>query len=412
MRQVNTAFLSGEPEEAHKITETDPVLQINQVFKACGFDLTLSVDKNSTYIVSKKNVADPYGIDQMSDGERAALILIGTALLSEPGQVITVDEPERHMHRSISSPLLRELFRRRPDLIWIVATHDVAMLRDFADAKLLVLYAFNGTSWQFDTLDTTHDLPEDVVDAIYGARERVLFIEGQEGRSLDEPLYQVLFPNTTIKSRGSCNEVKRAVEALNSLGALNSMKAKGIIDKDNEDSSRSLTDAGIAKLQVYAVESLYFHPEVVTAVALSQGKEASVKALLAEACSLVTDESISRAAADCAERALRSQFQANPPRFWKIKECAGVFQIDLERLRSIEATHLREITLARDSANWEQITKLIKIKSTQAPRLIMDGLGLTKSGYYEQARRAIATSDQLKQVILQLVPNPFEETTS
>jgi hypothetical protein len=186
------------------------------------------------------------------------------------------------------------------------------------------------------------------------------------------------------------------------------MKAKGLVDRDNEDPSEALMRAGIAKLRVYAVESIYFYPAVVTAVASVQGKETEVEALLIEACSKITDEQINRIAEDCAERALRSQFKAYPPKLSIAKEDGGIFKIELERLQAIESSCREEIVRVRDSANWEQLTKLIKVKSTQAPALIMERLGLTKGGYYEQARRAIATSDHLKSIMEGLVPNPFE----
>lgn len=172
----------------------------------------------------KKDAFDAeFGIQHMSDGERAALILISKMVLADDGQTITIDEPERHMHRLISCPLLRELIRRRPKLTWIISTHDVALLRDFTD---------------------------EIVDGINGAREHVLFVEDEEVRSLDAPLYQKLFPNTKIMPRGSCNNIRDAVvHILNDICALNSMEARGIVDADNRGDTEYLQPKGVAQLK-------------------------------------------------------------------------------------------------------------------------------------------------------------------
>lgn len=407
IREEVEAHRNLDNDKAAEAQELDPIAQINQVFQSIGLSLVLSVDRNANYLVTKGAIAQTYGINQMSDGERAALILIATAILAENGQTITVDEPERHMHRSVSSPLLRELFRRRRDLIWIIATHDVALLRDFADAKLLVLYEYDGTGWKFDFLDSTSDLPDGVVDAIYGARNKVLFVEGKDEGSLDKPLYQVLFPETTIKPRGSCNEVQRSVEALNSVGALNSMEARGLVDADNREDAAALDGTRVARLGVYAVESLYFHPSVVQAVADVIGKTAEVNKILYQASEKVSSDRLKEDAQNYAERALRAHLLGKPPKLVNLKESDGIFQIDLSAYSSLEDRIRDKMKRAKAARNWEELVRLIRIKGTQAPKFIRDSLGLTQNGYYEQARRVIAGNDDVRVAILRLVPNPF-----
>lgn len=407
MHQEVSAHREGNADDAKKAQERNPFIQINQVFHSIGLPLSLSLDEKANFKVAKEGVADSYGIDELSDGERAALVLISAVILADHGQTITIDEPERHMHRSVSSPLLREMFRRRPDLTWIVATHDVSLLRDFSDAKLLVLYGYNGFGWQFDMLESTRNLPDEVVDAIYGAREKVLFVEGKQQRSLDEPLYQVLFPDTTIKSRGSCNEVQRSVEALNSVGALNSMTARGLVDADNRNDAASLGEAGISKLGVYAVESLYFHSSVIEALAAQQDKSAELDQILNMACSEVSDEFLQTCARNCAERALRAHLRGNPPRYTDLSENNGTFKIDMAPFKAIEEELLQDMRAALSENNWNELVKFVKIKGTHAPKRIREALGLTQNGYSEQARRVLASNDDVRVIISDLAPNPF-----
>ena len=42
---------------------------------------------------------------ELSDGERNALLIGSDVLTTEPNSLIILDEPERHLHRSIISPL-------------------------------------------------------------------------------------------------------------------------------------------------------------------------------------------------------------------------------------------------------------------------------------------------------------------
>jgi len=256
--------------------------------------------------------------------------------------------------------------------------------------KLLVLYEYDGIGWKFDFLDSTADLPDDIVDAIYGARNKVLFVEGKDEGSLDKPLYQVLFPETTIKPRGSCNEVQRSVEALNSVGALNSMEARGLVDADNREDAEALNSTRVARLGVYAVESLYFHPSVVEAVAAVQGKAAEVAKVLHQASERVSDDRLKEDAQNYAERALRAHLLGKPPKLAHLKESNGTFQINISAFSSLEDNLLREMKAAKVANNWEELVRLVRIKGTQAPKFIRESLGLTQNGYYEQARRVIA----------------------
>ena len=60
---------------------------------------------------------------------RNAAIIAATVLTVEPETVLLIDEPERHLHRSIIEPFLSALFDRRQDCAFIVSTHEIALPR-------------------------------------------------------------------------------------------------------------------------------------------------------------------------------------------------------------------------------------------------------------------------------------------
>ena len=71
--------------------------------------------------------AQSFGIEQMSDGERNAMIMASQVITAERGCVLLIDEPERHFHRAIIVPFLKALFKHREDCVFIISTHEVAL---------------------------------------------------------------------------------------------------------------------------------------------------------------------------------------------------------------------------------------------------------------------------------------------
>ena len=60
----------------------------------------------------------------MRVGERNAFLIVAEVFTAESGALIIIDEPERHLHRSITSPLLSALFQKRSDCAVLVSTHE------------------------------------------------------------------------------------------------------------------------------------------------------------------------------------------------------------------------------------------------------------------------------------------------
>lgn len=113
-----------------------PIKIINELLKLSALPIEISVQQNEQLFASKLG-GPPYSIAELSDGERNAPLIAAEVLTAQAGILFLIDEPERHLHRSIISPLLTLLFERRTDCAFVISTHD-----SFCLSTILVLERF------------------------------------------------------------------------------------------------------------------------------------------------------------------------------------------------------------------------------------------------------------------------------
>ena len=265
------------PKQIYELFGESSLEQINRLLKSGGFMTQLEYTSDRGFRTQHENRAI-FGIQQMSDGERNAMIMASQVITAPRGCVLLIDEPERHFHRAIIVPFLEALFKHREDCMFIISTHEVALPVANPDAEVLMLRscAWNGAScesWDAVRLESTLELPEELKLAILGSRKKVLFVEGKP-TSLDCPLYTSLFPDISVHPVGDFKEVIKAVRVLRKTQAHHRIEAFGLIDRDNrtEENVAELEDDGIFALDVYSVEGLYFCSEVIEAVARQQAE--------------------------------------------------------------------------------------------------------------------------------------------
>ena len=137
----------------------DPLMTLGELLRSANLPFSFSVDKNAA-IIAHKPGSDQYSVAEMSDGERNALLLAAEILTVPPGTLILIDEPERHLHRSIIAPLLNSLFAKRLDCEFVISTHEVMLPYDNPGSKILLVRGCtyqNGSaaSWDIDLLRFT-----------------------------------------------------------------------------------------------------------------------------------------------------------------------------------------------------------------------------------------------------------------
>ena len=106
-----------------------------------------------------------------------AVLMAANVLTVEPGTILLIDEPERHLHRSIIEPFLSALFAKRQDCAFVISTHEIALPIANPAASVLILRscAWNGShprAWDVEFLESGAELPEDFKRDILGSKEQ------------------------------------------------------------------------------------------------------------------------------------------------------------------------------------------------------------------------------------------------
>jgi hypothetical protein len=352
-----------------------------------------------------------YSIARMSDGERAALILAAEVVAAPLRSIFLIDEPESHLHQSIVVPLLAALINERPDCGFVVSTHEVGLPTVVPQSITILLREGHWQggairSWDTDILVGSCEIPEGLLVDILGSRRKILFVEGKS-TSLDQPLYALLFPNVSVRSRNGCREVRNAVTGLRAANALHRINAYGLVDDDAMDAAKiqNLETEGVYATAVYAVESLYYSAEALGAVAAVQAATLGIRAvdLLNEAksaaiLSLKLQGVAERLASRRAERVLREQLvQALPKRTELIVDGESAITVSVLSPYPAELQTLRDFVNASD---LERIIARYPIRETGALSALASSLRFASRQDYEKAALTrIGADEALKSVL-------------
>ena len=257
-----------------------PFDQVNELLVRGRLTVTIE-NPDDQNLRARHPQGESFSIAEMSDGERNAMIIAAHVITAESETVFVIDEPERHLHRSIIEPFLSALFAlRREDCMFIIATHEIALPVANPEAQVLMLRScqWRGSqcvAWDADVLEPNTELPEELKLAILGSRKKILFVEGQPGGP-DFLLYTVLFPELSVVPQESCEEVQKAVLGWRGSQGIHPVHVEifGLIDRDNrtEEDVEELAEKGVFALEVYSVEALYYCSDAIAAVAKQQAE--------------------------------------------------------------------------------------------------------------------------------------------
>jgi ABC-type lipoprotein export system ATPase subunit len=402
-RSITAAVDSKNMEYANTLSEKDaPIKIINELLRLSNIPIEISVGENDQVVASKCG-GTPYSVAELSDGERNALLIAANVLTVKSGTLVLIDEPERHLHRSIISPLLTHLFSKRDDCAFIVSTHDVMLPLDNPSARTLLIrgctYAGSSVSgWDADFIPPETEIDDDIKKDILGARRKILFIEGTEN-SLDKPLYSLVFPNVSIIAKSSCRDVEHTVSSIRDSAKLHWVHAFGIVDNDRrpEADINRLKEKGIYALPVFSVESIYYHPHIQGFIAQRQanliGGDASTYLDSAKTAAIKEIEPhIQRLSRRTAEKAIREEFFLHLPK--KQDVAAGkpiAVSIDVDKFVKEESERLEN---ALNLGNLTEIFSRYPVRETPALDKITKELGFQDCKQYEGAVRKLLIDDK------------------
>lgn len=400
-RKIADAMDKSEVDLAKTLAKKDAPLKIlNHLLQLSNLPIEISLGKDEKVFASK-NGSDLYSIAELSDGERNAILIAADVLTAKENTLFLIDEPERHLHRSIISPLLTSLFQKREDCTFVVATHDIGLPLDNPEANILLVRncQWNGTSllgWDTDLISSAEDINYQIKQDILGSRRTLLFVEGI-GNSLDLHLYQILFPEVSVIPQGNCSDVERAVYGITSTDSLHWIKAMGLIDSDDRPTCEieELKNKNVYGLPCYSVESIYYCPEIIEKIAAKSVEmhggdashlEVSAKTSLIAAVTSHKD----RLCARLCERKVKQKIK--PPDWRKILEESNLtIRLDLRSQLDEEKGRFDVYISNQDVAS---ITSRYPIRETPALDEIARSLNFSSRKNYEAAVRKLLIDDK------------------
>ena len=404
-RNITKAVDSDDVTYAKELSQTQaPIREINEILAVSNIPIIITLGKDEQLFASKNN-SEPYSIAELSDGERNALLIGADILTTEPHSLIILDEPERHLHRSIISPLLTTLIKKRNDCAFVISTHDVHLPIDHPDSNTLLVRSCqwigkNIKDWDADLITSDTPISDSVKKDILGSKRKILFVEGNNS-SLDRQIYQLIYPNISVLSQGNCGQVQRAVDGIRGTENLHWISAFGLIDSDDriEKQIQELLEKGIAAIPFYSVEALYYHSYIIKEIAIKiselTGQEADILFQNATA-TIIQDirQQKERLCSRLCEKRLRNNIMSSMPNHKNIRNRETFnLTIDLSELLQKEEIFFDKL-IEKEDIN--ELLGRYPIRETQVLNKICVGLGLTKEQYENSVRKLILNKKEVK----------------
>ena len=403
LREIREAARARDEARANELADQpSPLEQINRLLQSSNVPVTISIEDEDE-VWAKRDGGQPYSMAEMSDGERSAVLVATDILTAGSGSLFLIDEPERHLHRSIITPLLTSLISARSDCAFVIATHEVGLPLDFPESRVLLLRECHfadksAMTWTADLLEPPQPLDEQLQRDILGARRKILFVEGRTTGSLDQPLYTLLFPGFSIVPKGGQGDVIRSVKGLRGASNLAWVQAFGIVDRDNRSVGEveELRDDGVFALDWFSVESIYYHPELQLRIAkrhtestggdpevdLKKARDGAIKRIRQQ-----EDHIVDKRTTEAARR----QAQEGIPTELDLTQPLQAPQIDVPALRSQERAKLSK---AIEDEDLDTIVEHYPIRETGALDAIAKGLRFQSKSDYEQAVMTLLRNDE------------------
>ncbi|EAL0431299.1 ABC transporter ATP-binding protein, partial [Campylobacter coli] len=136
----------------------------------------LNINKNRFCINSKDK---SYDLTNFSRGEELILYLISKILTipNNEQQIIIIDEPELHLHPSLTNRLWDILEKHRQDCLFIYITHDLNFASSRTNSDKFWIKSYNGEKWEFEQISTNEIMPQELFLKLLGTRRNVLFMK-------------------------------------------------------------------------------------------------------------------------------------------------------------------------------------------------------------------------------------------
>ncbi len=402
-REIASLVRANEMEGArNKARNPSPIQVINELMHLSNIPIEIKLEERQKIMAYHSNGAS-YSIAELSDGERAAFLIAAAVLTAKPETLLLIDEPERHLHRSIISPLLTLLFEKRKDCAFIVSTHEVMLPIDNPSASTLLLRSCEyvnseANSWNADTLAPNAQIDDELKRDILGSRRKMIFVEGTP-TSLDAPLYSLLFPGISIIPRETCRDVEHAVKSLKSVENVHWVKVWGIVDNDGRSANdiNHLKKHNIHTLSLYSVEALYYHPEIIKRIARRQTEvtggdpQKLYERALASAVAAIRENKnhlLNRRVESLVKRKI---FESRPSKDDICHKPKIKIEVDIASIRTTEEKALLHLISQND---LKKLLQSYPIRESGALDKIAKAIGLNHASKYQEAVRKLLKEEE------------------
>ena len=403
-REIAKAVRDGATDCLNRLKLNEsPLRKLNHLLNLANLPISISIGIDEK-IFAKKGNNPPYSMAELSDGERNAILIAVDVLTAKDNTLFIIDEPDRHLHRSIVSPFLSSLFKERPDCAFVIATHDLTLPLDNPDSNILAIreckwQANVAHQWDADFIKSADEIDDQIKQDILGARRTLLFVEGTDA-SLDKQIYQILFPNISVLPKRSCSEVEKSVKGINSTDSLNWVRAFGLIDGDDrsEEDIKKLKCQNIFALPCYSVESIYYSQCIMQHLATRQAKvngtdsNAMAQSACAEAMKEIQRQQDQLCAKLCV-RKVQSKLMAQLPS-WKDISTGQPIRLCIEPQMDLSKEKTKFDSLFHGQDAFDKLVRRYPVKDTSAPAKIAQKLEFPNKEKYENAVRIMLTKDE------------------
>lgn len=372
--------------------------EISYIFRQSKIHIDLSRTEESQ-LVASKNGGSEFGVAQMSDGERSALLTAIEVLTAPSGTLLLIDEPERHLHRSISAPLISQLVKFQKNCSFVISTHDHELPLGFENSKVLLLRSISYGEklqpfWDIDEISPDSPINRELKRELIGSERQILYVEGDES-SLDVPLYRILFPMATVISRGDKRTILKCVSGLRDSQNDHWLKCYGIVDRDGSSDERFGLDRErrIFTLPLYSVESIYFHSKMIKIMAEMQSKihPSVLKKTWSKSAIEKVKPHVDRLCREIVEKHVRENLHR---KVHDNNDLLNNERFDVPTNSSDLLTKkLNEVNKAIEDENWDNLLILCPIHKTGAPMEIAKALKFPHWRDYTNAVCRVLSND-------------------
>jgi len=268
--------------------------------------------------------------------------------------------------------------------------------------------------WEIDLVSADSDVDDALKADILGQRRKMLFVEGDDKKSLDKPLYSLLFPEISIVPKKSCKDVETSVCGVRGSEQMHWLRAFGIVDNNarTEPDRDRLREKGVYALNMYSVESIYYDPEVQRCVA---GRHAAVtgeytERLMASALESAIDAvrpHATRLAEIRAEKQIREKVFAHLPTRASVSARTDA-RIDLDVASTVDI-EIHAITEAIANSDLTALIQRYPLRETPALDRIAEKLGFQDRQQFEGS---VLTTLLENESLLEYVRSLFEPLIS